>query len=261
MAQLTTKGRLETKPEQLRDPQVGIVGGCLSTGSRNVGLDSVYHRIVRREIREMTGIEIRFRLARQDVANTQVIRAVVTDLIDGKKVNCVVFSIRPYLNLGLQTLVWRKLGTHGIRGLALNPYCFPGANGSPGSGSLFPVVRWAKLNLALGNLFGLGRLHDRVITELLRDLKCISIAARVQLIVLGPLMGRAYPEPFRRAICRRCRQIAAKLDLDYLDFTAMSSSASPEHFAGDGIHLTAVAHRLLADVLGVRLRKRLIAQC
>ena len=154
MAQLTTKGRLETKPEQLRDPQVGIVGGCLSTGSRNVGLDSVYHRIVRREIREMTGLEIRFRLARQDVANTQAIRSVVADLIDGKKVDCVVFPIRPYLNLGLRTLFWRKLGTRGIRGLALNPYRFPGAIGSPGSGSLFPVVRWAKLNLALGNLFG-----------------------------------------------------------------------------------------------------------
>ena len=255
MAQLTTKGRLETKLEQLRAPQIGIVGGCLSTGSRNVGLDSVYHRIVRRETREKTGIELRFRLAREDVSSARQMAKTVSSMISDYDVDVVLFHIRSFLVWGLHVPVWRELGTKGIRGLALNPYL---RSSEQCLNLFFPVVRWPGANLLLGKLLQLSRICDQEIERLVCDLNRLCLDSGVDLIVMGPIMGPAYPLSFRSRCNRRLASLASRLEINYVNFGRISESSPEEYFAADGTHPTAATHRLVADLLGERLRERMM---
>ncbi len=225
--------------------KIGIIGGCLNTGWKSVSLNSIYHRLLAKKIKNDFNLRCRILLSDPHPCKLSAIIENVKNfaIVDG--VDAILFQTRPYLFWGLHTPLWTKIMP--IRRPwygRLNPYLYLPQERISAANNLLPSLFLADLSWKLGTLLGLHDKGKTLLNSLFSRLVDIGRQKNIPIFFLSPIFGECYPDKARRHLQALFHNLMAEYHLDYIDLSELENQ---KYFELDQFHVNAIAHAIISE--------------
>lgn len=230
--------------------RVGAVGGCLNTGWQTVGLDCIYHRILRRKLKQEHDIAAWFYLNVPAPCGVGNLLDDSRKLIADKQPDVLIFQVRPFTAWALHTLVWKRdIEKTGWLNFGLNPYLLKREADADHNRSL-ATFQFARTNWQLGKWLGMHRLAGPLLLRLFRELQSDCCERGVHLLVLDTAYRLQWPPHCQASITRTLASVITQLNIEYLP---LENLQQPGYRSGDDFHLNEKGHVYVAEHLYPRL--------
>lgn len=229
--------------------KIAILSGCLGGGFRLVPINSLYHRVMVRELRERYGIKARVHLGRL-VSNSPADHLDEARLAIRKHApDLLIYQVRPGFLWSLLVPVWIRLHGFSILRLRPNPCMIYGAQWPVGLRQEWVAMssRLRNQNLMLSRLSGWHWRARRLFGELLHDVRAECRQAGVRMMVLEPLYPPGFASDLRPMTEKFVSRVVADLEVASIVPHALPWHDEPESWLPDGFHLTAAAHTRLGE--------------
>lgn len=228
--------------------RVGIAGGCLNTGFGLVPLNSVYHRVLARTIKEQDGIRLRVHLGNLESPDPVDHLRETDRLLGMKNLDAFIYQVRPEFLWMLSTLFWKLRDRSGAGSIRINSY----KKGESGWSLAEPLARvigkWRRVNWALARASGAARTGWNCLQETLAEVKRRCDSRGTPLAILGPVGGPWYLDKFLDFMACDLRKILAELGLPCIDLRALDRRLEPDCWLVDGRHVSARGHARIAEL-------------
>lgn len=228
--------------------KIGIVGGCLSTGFNTVKFNSTYHRVLVRNIQEKQGVKVRVYLSdynTEDIFAPEKILQELETLTEVKKVEAIIFQIRPYVYVNSMAAIWKPRNSFRF---LLNPFYFQKdktVNDKENfQKQILPCFKLQKLNLLINNIFKL----DQAFFSVIRLVNDYCVKNNIKLFIMGACyINKYYDLEFIRQTNNKIVEMVKKVEATYIDLSCLNHNEQVQE--GDGFHINAYGHEQIAMTL------------
>lgn len=228
--------------------KIGIVGGCLSTGFNSVKFNSTYHRVLARNIQEKQGVKVRVYLSdynTEDIFAPEKILQELETLTEVKKVEAIIFQIRPYVYLNSMAAIWKARNSFHFY---LNPFYFQKAqlvtDKENFEKQILPCFKLQKLNSVINHIFKL----DRKFFDVIQLVNNYCQQNKVKLFIMGPCyINKSYDGEFIRQTEKKICEIVKQIQVSYVDLSFLNHNEEVQE--GDGFHINTYGHEKIAMAL------------
>jgi hypothetical protein len=230
--------------------KISLFGGCLNGGAGQISINSIYHRIMAREIEARTGIHARVKLCRVDFLQLDGLREGMLQHVQDHQPDMIIFHLRPHLLWGIFSPLWLVYPGRGLGRLRLNPQHFKCSSWAENSEfKLLPMRRFAMVNWLFSQMLGIESRANRLIYQLVHDLHEICESRGVSLVTMGPVFGDWYLPAFRTYVAQTLMPQIRQQFGSCIDLLESESLAQPSHWIGDKFHLNALGHQEVARLV------------
>lgn len=239
----------------MKELRLTIVGGCLNSGYSVVPFDSLYHRIMAREIKTTCEVQVRTRLGRQFSLNPDQIVQDTIALLDQRPCEGLVVQIRPELLHTAYTALWANVSRKSrISGLKINPVLLGKSPPRSDRYEVRAIHRFHPMNRFLSRVLGLDRRATAKLVQMVKDLAEACRLRGVDLFLIGPIFGHLYPPGFQKFLHTKVMPALTKHAHGYIDPQRVDWSSPTQYFLPDGLHLTTAGHAAMARLVTDQIR-------
>ncbi len=230
--------------------KISIMSGCLAGGFGLIPLNSLYHRVMVRELRERYGITARVHLGRLVSPSPADHLDEVRRAILRHEPELLVYQVRPGFLWSLFVPVWIRLHGFSILRLRPNPCMLYGAQWPAGLREEWVAMssRLRNENLKLSLWTGWHIRARRLFRELLHSVRAECREAGVRVMVLEALYPPGFASGLRPMTADFVSQVVGGLGVPSIVPHALPWHDDPGSWLPDGFHLTAEAHAWLGGL-------------
>ena len=238
----------------MKELRLTIVGGCLNSGYSVVPFDSLYHRIMAREIKAACDVQVRVRLGRQFSINPDQIVQDTIALLDQRPCEGLVVQIRPELLHTAYTALWANVSRKSrLSGLKINPFLLGKSLPRSDRYEVRAIHRFHLPNRFLSRILGLDRRSTARLVRMVGELAEACRLRGVDLFLIGPIFGHLYTPGFQKFIHAKIMPALTKHAHGYIDPQQVDWAPQNQYFLPDGLHLTTAGHAAMARLVTDRI--------
>jgi len=228
--------------------RLGIAGGCLNTGFGLIPLNSIYHRVLARSLKEQNGARLRVHLGNLESPDPVDHLRELGHLLGSKNLDALIYQIRPEFLWMLSTLIWKLRDRTGLASIRTNTFQKSDSGWSLEEPLARPIGKLRAINWAAARATGVTRRGWRCLRETLAEVKRRCVSHGTPLAILGPVGGPWYLDSFLDFVASELRSMLVELDLPCIELHTLDCRLERDCWFDDGRHVSALGHARIAEL-------------